>query len=356
VNKEALADSFLAAVSNDIFHLTILPTEQCNFRCTYCYEEFEIGKMTCEVVEAVKRLLQRRIPSLRQLIISWFGGEPLIALDVIQDIGTFAHELAKRIPELKYSGSMTTNGYGLNISTAQRLHAMNITDYQVSLDGPEHIHDQSRIQIGGKGTFKRIWQNLLEIRNSSLPISVLLRVHITGLSLPLMPEFLRQLRDDFLQDSRFRILLKPVGRWGGPYDEQISVIKEADQAGVLDRLMNGALAGLRANAFYKSDTSCYAARPNSLVIRANGDVGKCTVALADPANRIGRLLPDGTLRIDNELLRPWLRGWADGNTNELECPLMGLPRNTEPPVLFQIGVRPAFIASDRFEPTSDLLM
>jgi uncharacterized protein len=33
-----------AALSPRFQQLTILPTEKCNFRCTYCYEDFELGK------------------------------------------------------------------------------------------------------------------------------------------------------------------------------------------------------------------------------------------------------------------------------------------------------------------------
>jgi wyosine [tRNA(Phe)-imidazoG37] synthetase (radical SAM superfamily) len=31
--------------SNRLLDLTLLPIEQCNFRCTYCYETFADGKM-----------------------------------------------------------------------------------------------------------------------------------------------------------------------------------------------------------------------------------------------------------------------------------------------------------------------
>lgn len=33
-------------VMDSSLHLIILPTEQCNFRCKYCYESFKKGKMS----------------------------------------------------------------------------------------------------------------------------------------------------------------------------------------------------------------------------------------------------------------------------------------------------------------------
>ena len=34
-----------AALSDRYLHLILFPTEQCNFRCTYCYEDFEAKQM-----------------------------------------------------------------------------------------------------------------------------------------------------------------------------------------------------------------------------------------------------------------------------------------------------------------------
>ena len=64
----------IKCISADYFSLTLMPTEQCNFRCTYCYEDFSIGKMKEDVIRGIKNLLKQRIPTLKYLNISWFGG------------------------------------------------------------------------------------------------------------------------------------------------------------------------------------------------------------------------------------------------------------------------------------------
>jgi molybdenum cofactor biosynthesis enzyme MoaA len=35
-----------STLSNRIQQLILLPTERCNFRCTYCYEDFVLGRMS----------------------------------------------------------------------------------------------------------------------------------------------------------------------------------------------------------------------------------------------------------------------------------------------------------------------
>ena len=77
------------------------------------------------------------------------------------------------------------------------------------------------------------------------------------------------------------------------------------------------------------DYICYASKPNSLVIRSNGDVGKCTVALYDERNKIATLRPDGTLNVIPGRLAPWIRGIKDLDAATLACPLVGLPPNNK---------------------------
>jgi uncharacterized protein len=69
-----------------------------------------------------------------------------------------------------------------------------------------------------------------------------------------------------------------------------------------------------------NDYVCYASKANSLAIRSNGDIAKCTVALSDERNRIGHLNKDGTVEIDKTLFRLWLKGLQSGNDMELACP------------------------------------
>ena len=70
-----LSESTIAeALSPRILSLILLPTEKCNFRCTYCYEDFAIGRMQPSVVRGIKALITHRVPHLDRLNISWFGG------------------------------------------------------------------------------------------------------------------------------------------------------------------------------------------------------------------------------------------------------------------------------------------
>ena len=49
--------------------LALLPTEQCNFRCTYCDEDFAIGQISPRVQAALKQFLLKRVPGIQHLVL-----------------------------------------------------------------------------------------------------------------------------------------------------------------------------------------------------------------------------------------------------------------------------------------------
>lgn len=100
--------------------LTIMPTEQCNFRCKYCYEKFEKGRMSEEISTGVIKYLKKNLSSYSGLDISWFGGEPLLAVDIIEKMSKEICQLCKKLKK-PYLAGMTTNGYYLTPEILERL-------------------------------------------------------------------------------------------------------------------------------------------------------------------------------------------------------------------------------------------
>ncbi|MGL6345163.1 MAG: radical SAM protein [Waterburya sp.] len=329
-NKDAKLKKI--GISNQQFHLIIMPTEKCNFRCTYCYEDFAVGKMKEETILGIKALLERRCADLRYLSISWFGGEPLAAKNVVFEISEYAKSLTFRYPQLTYLGSMTTNAYLLNYKTFSTLANAGVRDYQVSLDGPREVHDKSRIRADGGGTYDKIWANLLAIRNSSLPVSILLRIHVAANTFELLDPLIEDIKKEFISDSRFTVVFRPVEHLGGANDASIKILSETEREEVLKALqikLFGENLASPQNLREPDNYVCYASKPNSLVIRANGDVGKCTVALYDERNKIASLQSDGTLKLIPGRLAPWVRGIETLDFETLGCPLVNLPLANE---------------------------
>jgi uncharacterized protein len=316
--EQAFERDCAAAWAQDHLHLIVMPTEKCNFRCVYCYEDFHIGRMKRPVVDGVKALIRRRAVSLSSLEIQWFGGEPTLAGDIVREVMTDAQEVA-RANGVSLIGGMTTNGFLLNAEAYDRFYSCGISHYQISLDGPPELHDTTRLQGNGRGSFDRIWSNLLAIKQVEAGGDILLRIHLTKRNVALISEFAERIERTFDDDPRFRFVLRPVENLGGPNDiSELVIPTSARSQGHRAELPSTQESRMETEP--EDDYVCYAAKANAYVIRADGRVGKCTVALRSGNNSIGRILQDGTLEIDAKKLAPWLTGWKTQKREALACP------------------------------------
>lgn len=325
--------------------LILMPTEQCNFRCTYCYEDFALGRMRSGVVAGVKALLSARAPTLDELHISWFGGEPLLALDIVEDLQRHAQALARDHPGMRAGANMTTNAWRLSPEVFARLLALGVLDYQISFDGPPEHHDRKRVRKGSRPTFERLWRNVLAMRERTERFTIRLRLHVDHENLAAMFPFVDRCLETFGHDPRFALYLKPLSRYGGPNDERLPVLSSAED---WRRLAELELRVARASAPPVPALSipapggsaptrpapghgevCYAARGNHFVVRSDGRLCKCTIVLDHPKNQVGRLHEDGTVEISAAAMQPWMRGLWSGRESELLCPMLGL---TQPSV------------------------
>lgn len=311
----------LARVCTDkVLELHVLPTEKCNFRCVYCYETFAIGKMKPAVRSGLKNLIDNRVPDLAKLAISWFGGEPLTAPEIVEEISSHA-KIACESHDAVFSGSMTTNGYLLTLDRLHRLTNLNVRSFQITLDGPPDIHDQTRLMRSGRGSFKVIWDNLLAARASDAKFNIMIRLHIRPSNFEVIRDWLPELDERLLSDPRFTLLIKAVEHLGGPNDELVDVYGSwAEKHAAIAQLM----PLMKGGGAPKDDIiskACYACRPNAWVIRADGRLARCTVALEDDRNTIGTLSETGDLLIDNEKLAPWFKGLETLDPSVISCPI-----------------------------------
>ena len=165
--------------------LTIAPTMNCNFGCHYCFEEHQRGWMPIRVREASVAFLrflmgEEKPRSPDPLSITWFGGEPLMALPIVRDLTA---RYVAMVEEGWFSGiqaTVITNGYSLTPRASNELAALHVDHLQITLDGPERIHDARRfLKKGRQPTFRRIMKNIegvpeklrITCRIVSLPLS-----------------------------------------------------------------------------------------------------------------------------------------------------------------------------------------
>ena len=169
-------------------NLVLSLTECCNLRCSYCYykvsHESRSLTMSNDIMEAAIRLAFERSLSLGQnfLNITFFGGEPLLCMDLIHKGVEFAKALVRERENFRLRFAVNTNATLLNASIMDYLKREKFRVY-VSLDGPESHHDICRKMVTGEGSFKLVELHIPALRElDTIVFSVVTRKNMHSLS------------------------------------------------------------------------------------------------------------------------------------------------------------------------------
>ena len=308
--------------------LILLPHENCNFRCNYCYETHQGGKMEPGIIQGLMSFVDDKAMESRSISVRWFGGEPLLAKDIIYQLSdSFIQTCEKNA--IPYFSHITTNAYLLTPEVFDELIKRKVNDFQVTFDGPEITHDTSRTLAGGGKTFNTILNNLIEMKRTNREFSVSVRVNFNDDSIEVMEEFFHLMSKTFGDDARFGLYFRPIGKYGGPNDHHIKVCETT-----YGRLMEieltkkylpfGYLDSVFKRGLQSHGQVCYAGKSSSMVIGADGTIYKCSVAFEDPLNKVGRLLPDGSLDINQSLWDMWVTNKDVDDSKCTSCPVSPL--------------------------------
>ena len=263
--------------------LVVLPTEQCNFRCTYCFQDLPPHRMSPATVRGLEGWLSARAAGLEALTLHWYGGEPLLASEIVEQVQGHASSLSVAGSGFRLRGTITTNGYLLRPGLLSRLVEVGLTQFQVTLDGTRDSHDRTRVLAGGQGTFDRIWENLLGAREIGREFRIVVRVHVCRTNREDVRELLETFRDAFGGDRRFGVLIRGLFRCGGSSESCGEVLSDSEASSSVAALRRHAEAlGIAARC--GGDSRCRVPLPDNFVVRADGRLGKCPVTLDHPAN------------------------------------------------------------------------
>jgi uncharacterized protein len=152
-------------------HYHIILTEECNSQCRYCYEksfkEFDndLDKkfkfcFSSENKDLDIKKLKDFILSDPEAVIIFYGGEPLLRIDLIKKI----------IDEIPVPFRMQTNGKLLDKLPTKYL--KKIDKILISLDGDKERTDYNR----GKGTFELVMKNIEKIRKEGYRGEIIARM------------------------------------------------------------------------------------------------------------------------------------------------------------------------------------
>ncbi len=145
----------------NIMKVALFLTQDCNFRCVYCYGAEEgsavggtygsRGKMSSETAFNTVDWLMKQSGDDKKVGIVFFGGEPFMNFPVMKQVVEYADKQAKTYKK-SIDYSVTTNGSLLNQERINFLRDHNIYT-TVSMDGGKKVQDQQRPLPDGKGSY-----------------------------------------------------------------------------------------------------------------------------------------------------------------------------------------------------------
>lgn len=297
------------AFGGEVLDITIIPTVDCNFGCVYCYEKHEKKYMNKDTISNIIKYFKKNMRFYKKIIISWFGGEPLLATNIIIDIMKELSHLSKKYGTVIVS-MITTNGYNLTADTVKALYDVGVRNYQITVDGTDNIHNKQRPLSDGGKTFDIIFNNLRNIRDKCKDVrySIALRINISREIDNVRHEFLSLFKNEFGDDKHFSLMFEWIRNWSGSSDDI------ATTADICYPWLNEAVSmGIQCYEILSNSCGlyfCEACKKNGYIIQYDGTVHKCTLAIENMdyknVNCIGRIDSLGNMQIDEKKECRWI--------------------------------------------------
>ncbi len=153
---------------------TIVLTQRCNLGCLYCYEgiggetfpNLLAKTMPWEVIKAVidyvflSTLEKKRNFNDNFCLINFFGGEPTVAWEKLKKAIRYANREAEKLG-LNLKITLSTNGF----FSEEKLNWLltKIDTFNLSIDGPQDIHDALRPTASGDSSFSVVFRTAQRI-------------------------------------------------------------------------------------------------------------------------------------------------------------------------------------------------
>lgn len=284
--------------------IVIFATEQCNFRCKYCYEKFRHGKMEDIQYDLIYEFIENKINSgeFKYLCINWFGGEPLLQYENVANFNARIKKLSYKNNIELYS-NITTNGYMLTKEVFDSLYNSGIKKYQITIDGS--YHDTLRTHANGSKTKEIIEKNIKSVlSDKDKDFLIIIRNNILKGNEDYA--WYDEIVEKFGRDSRITIRVHLVSPLGGNNDLDMMLEKTDLNNAISSHCDYIRKIGLKVFDDFIETPICYAALPHNFSFRPNGQIVTCTVDLDDERNIVGKFDENGLHNYEQKSKR-----WSD---------------------------------------------
>ena len=149
--------------SDEVKALCLHICHDCNLRCRYCFADegayhAERQFMSEQTAKTAIDFLIKNSGKRKVLEVDFFGGEPLMCLQTIKNVVSYARKEGEKAGK-KFLFTTTTNALLLDDDAIAFFNA-EMENVVLSLDGRKEVHDAIRKTKNGKGSFDLVIDNI----------------------------------------------------------------------------------------------------------------------------------------------------------------------------------------------------
>ena len=150
-------------ISERVSGIYLFLSQKCNLKCAYCYgDEGEYGRRGTMKEEVLNGSFERFFnDGLDKYFITFFGGEPLMNLPMMEKAAKLAEEY-RRNGCADISMGIVTNGT-LYSDKIKKFFDNHIDDVTFSLDGPKELNDPQRVSKNGDSVYDTATENIRKL-------------------------------------------------------------------------------------------------------------------------------------------------------------------------------------------------
>lgn len=278
--------------SSKIANIIIAPTLECNAHCFYCFEKgFRKGRMNKTTADKLVEFLVNNWNG-DKLGITWFGGEPLLEIDIIDYI------IGRLIEnKVNFASKITTNGSLLDEDAVKLIkERWNADKIQITVDaiGDEYNRIKS-YDSSIDNPFKKVMDNIEIALKADLKLRI--RINFNPKKQSVALDTFNYFITRFNGSENLKIYFAPIDEDNEKVKNITNTFDEYEEHPYISLIKFGRKNGLyrgfpdmedtdeiesldycsllKKLKIYPSVTNCYASCPNVYSVDPNGKIYKC---------------------------------------------------------------------------------
>lgn len=310
------------------YHISILPTFACNLACPYCFEHKKpaIIREDAEYLNCLINALHF-FAKKGAIVLELYGGEPLLPrnANIIEGVLSECEKI-----NVQGVGVITNGTYLKEFSYLASQYPKIRFDFQVTIDGPQSVHNKRRVSVNVRDSFSLIVEGIDSVIDNS-NVFIQIRTNVDKSNAEYLSDLYSFFEDKYASYKNIIYYATPTSDRDNPEND----VTEADIVELLETLprINGLkkAGGLHVLSYLYSliDESqsavpmysyCEGVRGRYFALAPDGNIYSCGETVGVSQHSVGQF-DSSSVTVDYDKLKKWTENTISSREDCKNCPL-----------------------------------